>query len=410
MIVDTLPISKQQLGSAWGKYEILDLYSLPKICGLADNQLGTRMSSGGHLIGYFIGTLDLVNILGPFFGDSQFKQLTLIAALALIITIGITSWAVEERVLISRSKVDDDSFNFRQIIRDVILTSQSLPARIQAICNIQLWSWIGWFPFHFYSTTFVGEIYFRYDAPYNTKSSSDALGDIGRIGSMALVLFSGVNFIGALLLPQLVKSPDNEGFTSRPPVAIAGIVENFNKSKPDLLTAWIYGHILFTCTMIFTPFARSLRFATFLVATCGISWSLSSWAPATYMGMEVNRLSESRSSISLSSRIENGSMHNLSPLKEDRDTKGSEGEVSGLYFGILNIYTTIPQFIGTFISMFVFYILEPGKSPELVQDSPPNEYHSTEGPNAISVCLLIGAGSMIGAAFATRKLRDMYKE
>lgn len=55
----------------------------------------------GHLIGYGAGTLDLVSILGNLLGDSQFKQLTVIAALVILIAIGITSWAVEERVLIS---------------------------------------------------------------------------------------------------------------------------------------------------------------------------------------------------------------------------------------------------------------------------------------------------------------------
>lgn len=55
----------------------------------------------GHLIGYGAGTLDLVGIFGTFLGDSQFKQLTVIAAVAFLIAIGITSWAVEERVLIS---------------------------------------------------------------------------------------------------------------------------------------------------------------------------------------------------------------------------------------------------------------------------------------------------------------------
>jgi solute carrier family 45 protein 1/2/4 len=85
----------------------------------------------------------------------------------------------------------------------------------------------------------------------------------------------------------------------------------------------------------------------------------------------------------------------------------STGELSGLYFGILNIYTTLPQFLGTFISMIVFSILEPGKSPELASDADPSEHHGTDGPNAIAVCLFIGALSAVGAAWATKKLRDL---
>jgi solute carrier family 45 protein 1/2/4 len=90
----------------------------------------------------------------------------------------------------------------------------------------------------------------------------------------------------------------------------------------------------------------------------------------------------------------------------DKDVD-STGELSGLYFGILNIYNTLPQFIGTFISLIVFSILEPGKSPEL-SDADPSEHHATDGPNAISICLLIGAFSSLGAAYATKKLKDLY--
>ena len=59
------------------------------------------MVAVGHLIGYGAGTLDLVKVLGPFLGDSQFKQLTIIAAAFFIFAVGLTSWAVQERVLIS---------------------------------------------------------------------------------------------------------------------------------------------------------------------------------------------------------------------------------------------------------------------------------------------------------------------
>ena len=87
----------------------------------------------------------------------------------------------------------------------------------------------------------------------------------------------------------------------------------------------------------------------------------------------------------------------------------STGELSGIYFGILNIYTTIPQFIGTMLSTVVFAVLEPGKSPELAEDAPESEKHdpaaADAGPNAIAVVLFIGAIGAVMAIFATRKLR-----
>jgi solute carrier family 45 protein 1/2/4 len=373
----------------------------------------------GHLTGYIIGTMDLVKIFGPAMGDTQFKQLTLVSASALILSCGVTSWAVTERILISGRDADAPNKGIFEIIRHIFKTATSLPPRIQAICNIQLWSWIGWFPFYFYSTTFVGEMYFRYDAPHDVKQSKDALGDIGRIGSLALVVFSSVVFVGATILPILIKSPDEESFTKRPPAAIAGVLTNFNKYRPDLLTAWIWGHLLFSSSMILTPFAHSFRFATFLIALCGVPSALSAWAPSTFMGIEVNRLSAPASSyrrLSITSPLELTSSTTPSPLThlergplEEKGDNSSTGELSGLYFGILNIYTTIPQFIGTFISMIVFAILEPGKSPELAHDADPSEHHATDGVNAIAVCLCIGSLCTIGAAFATRRLRSLYR-
>lgn len=64
--------------------------------------------------------------------------------------------------------------------------------------------------------------------------------------------------------------------------------------------------------------------------------------------------------------------------------------------------------MATFISMTVFSILEPGKSPELAHDAHPSEHHGTDGPNAIAICLLIGAMSTVGAAYATKKLKELH--
>lgn len=136
------------------------------------------------------------------------------------------------------------------------------------------------------------------------------------------------------------------------------------------------------------------------------------------MGMEVNkltsddatyrRLSNAADGIELRNAVANSAdaIHIVEHGQDD-DTigTGSTGELSGIYFGILNIYQTIPQFIGSFISTVVFSILEPGKSPELATDAHPSEHHSTDGPNAISVCLFIGAIAACASFVVTRRLR-----
>jgi len=227
------------------------------------------MSSIGHMIGYAAGSIDLLQILGTTLGDSQFQQLTIIAAIAILGSTAVTCWAVTEKVLVM-PKGAEQSKSIVQVLRQILSTVRHLPPRVRAICWAQFWSWIGWFPFLFYNTTWLGETYFRYDAPPEARQSKDALGDMGRIGSASLFVYSCITFAGAFVLPLLVRSPDEGGFTQRPPRAIAGFVKKLNEKKPDLLTTWICGHLLFAAAMSLAPFARSFRFATFLVCLCGL--------------------------------------------------------------------------------------------------------------------------------------------
>lgn len=226
------------------------------------------MSSIGHMIAYGAGAVDLVSIFGKTLGDTQFKQLTVISTVALLGSTALTCWAVTERVLVV-SKPAKHEGRFK-VFRQIWSTLLNLPPRIQAICWAQFWAWIGWFPFLFYSTTWVGETYFRYDVPADARKSDDTLGAIGRIGSTALVMYSMITFAGAWILPMFVQSPEDNAFTHRPPQAIAGFLTRFNKVKPDLLTAWMLGHLMFAASMALAPFATSFRFATVLVCLCGM--------------------------------------------------------------------------------------------------------------------------------------------
>jgi solute carrier family 45 protein 1/2/4 len=382
------------------------------------------MGSVGHITGYTLGAVDLVKVFGASFGDTQFKKLTVIAALGMFTTSTVTCWAVGERVYVSGPADQIRGRGRLRIFRQIWSTLRNLPPRIQAICWVVFWSWIGWYPFLVYGSTWVGEIYFRYDLPDNLKDSKDALGDMGRVGSTALTFYSIVTFLSAWILPLCVVSPDDDhhistGLAKHLPTKVTEqvneLLEKFNKVKPNLLTTWFCSSILFAGAMCLAPFAANFRFATVLVAMCGMPWAITMWAPPTFLGVEVNKLSgqdgaggsyrrlSTESAIEMASHDPDGS--GLQRSEESPDS--SSRELSGIYFGILNIYTTLPQFVGTFISSIVFAVLEPGKSPELATDAHPSEHHSTDGPNAISICLFIGAISAVASAYATRRLMYM---
>ncbi|KAK5087986.1 hypothetical protein LTR05_002202 [Lithohypha guttulata] len=465
IIVDVLPTQQQQTGSAWA----------------------ARMAASGHVIGFMIGTLPLVDILPTWIGgDTQFKKMCLVATLGLWFAISTTCYAVQERVLLRRSE-DDSTSGITGVLASLWKRIWNLPPRIQMICWCQFWGWIGWFPFLFYSSTWVGETYYRYEHPekQNQSQGGDALGNIGRLGSLALVLFSVITFASSVLMPYFVRKPEDDDetgtgmngaskssrgrFTPRPPPSLSKtcqtilmrIYEKLSTYdyKPDLVTTWGLSNLAFALIMVWAPFVRSLAFATTLVALCGLPWAVSCWAPFAEMGIEINKLAHggnANGSISVTagaatnrgyvpvrpsmdiddedddielvetanrhvrsaSVVSSGVLH-LSHSHDD-GTSSSTGELAGIYLGVLNVYTTLPQFVGTFISWVVFSLLEPsrttvveeggggatsGTEGDVADDH--KKFLKLEGVNSIAVCLFIGAVCAVVAAEATRRLRKM---
>src|SRR5437879_2616201 len=105
-----------------------------------------------------------------------------------------------------------------------------------------------------YSTTFVAEVLKRYDtvALENLETSDDVLGDIARVGSMALVLFSCVSLAASVLLPWVVDSPESRKHVKKH-IAMSSL-ERFSEKiapyKPNLASTWIFGHIAYAFLML----------------------------------------------------------------------------------------------------------------------------------------------------------------
>lgn len=409
LIVDTLAREDQQTGAAWD----------------------ARMSASGHIIAYFIGTLDLVSFLPAWFGgDTQFKKMCVVAALALWTAVGTTCWAVGERVLLS-SDIPGDAESIGTVLSTLWTKMRDLPPRIRAICRVQFWSWIGWFPFLFYGSTWVGETYFRYE--HNEARDGpidDVLGQVGRLGSTALVLYSFITFGASLALPNLVQPAksnqrlEESKFTGRPPstflASIQAALKDLKEVRPRLVTAWIFSELFFAAVFMWAPFVRSLWFASMIVALAGIPWTVTVWAPLAEMGVEIDRLAHGQggaygpvSSAEVQDEDANELwQHNRESL-DDSIRRNDEipnlplgGKLSGIYLGVLNAYTTLPQFVGTAISWVVFSIFEPKRSTD------PEDAHKwldlkQTGPNAIGILLFVGAASAGLASWMAWKLRSI---
>ena len=56
-----------------------------------------------------------------------------------------------------------------------------------------------------------------------------------------------------------------------------------------LVTLWFFGHLLFAVAMLATIYVNTIAQGTVLIATLGISWTLTAWVPFAIIGKEVGR-------------------------------------------------------------------------------------------------------------------------
>lgn len=414
LIVDTLPESQQQLGSAWAG----------------------RMLGLGHVLGYFVGTVNLSQYLGTNLGATQFKQICVISGAAIIFCVSMTCFCVEERVLLSQSTRGAKSGGLT-MLSTILKITLRLPRKIRAVCWITFWSWFGWSPFFVYGTTWVGETYYRQNADKaaELQTTNDIVGEIARKGSLALVLFSMISFTSSIVLPFLISLPSDD--TTRYPIRntprpLPRINSLFQRYQIDITTAWGISQLAFAASMILAPFSTSFQSATTLIALCGASWAMYGWAPLAIMGEEINKSSPSTSTQPTNSRISEEYNVEMSLLSDDPLSMTEEAPslvienqqtgidadagMAGVYLGIHNIFATVPQFLATFVSMVVFSILEPGQSPELAasDDKLPSFADDTaetlgtsakSGLSGTAICLAIGAVFQLVAAAQSFRMR-----
>ena len=251
LIVDVLSFSEQQLGSAWAG----------------------RMLGLGTLCGYAVGTLDLSTYLGDTIGMSRTKQICVIASAVLLCCVTTTCGCIQERPL-SAPAADHVKKSTLELFVNIVKTALQLPKKMQALCWITFWTWIAWYPFHVYSSTWAGENYFLQNqrTQAELQGSTDVAGDLARKGSQALMLFSMISFLSSVLLPWIVLSPQNGETTlaGREAPGPRMVFKRGQRYRPDLATAWGLSQLLLSASLIWAPFPRSFVFCTFIIAFCGM--------------------------------------------------------------------------------------------------------------------------------------------
>lgn len=207
-----------------------------------------------------------------------------------------------------------------------------MPSTIRKVCHIQFFSWMAWFPFLYYSTTYVAEYHAgklqfmqslqvhlpqREDSELTTTEveiSQDAI----RFGTFASFLFSLVTFAYSMILPRILNKVRSHHTTAR----------KSRSCRIGVVQAWKWSHVYFFLLMLSTFFVHSDAQGIAVVALAGLSWALTLFAPFAIIGTELAARS------ALEGDESSGSETTISMNTEDR---------TGAVMGIHNVAISLPQ-------------------------------------------------------------------
>ncbi|KAG8527677.1 uncharacterized protein KY384_007830 [Bacidia gigantensis] len=247
------------------------------------------MTGLGNIVGYLFG----FGILPTSKVDlmSHFQILCLFASVLLSFTVGVTCISISEKPGSSSTRPGQKTKGLLTILRSLAQTYSGMPSTVRKVCHVQFLSWMGWFPFLYYSTTYIGEFYAAKvlsseDASVDPQAASDALFVPGkqsrisqeavRYGTFASFLFALVTFGFNLILPCLVN---RKGSRSR------SLQHKTTQSK--IVKAWKYSQGFFAILMFMTFIVNRLAAAVAIVAFAGFSWALTLFAPFAIISTEL---------------------------------------------------------------------------------------------------------------------------
>ncbi|TGO63551.1 hypothetical protein BCON_0012g00410 [Botryotinia convoluta] len=325
-----------------------------KACGYASAAAGI-----GSILGYTAGYVSLPKYL-PWLGDTQLKGLCLIASVALGSTVAVTCFTAKEKHFVDLD-ASSKKQSFAGNLRRIFSSTKTCPREIRKICMVQFFAWIGWFPFLFYITSYLGGLYeAEYTAISKKETPTLAFPTISslttsphsiRHATFIMILFALVALISNLTLPLFI-SPSSISSKDQKPTFISRLHIKFL----TLPRVWTFSHILTTLLTISTLLTSTFVSTSILVIFLGISWATTTWIPLALISTEISqsqhrfRSTTSTSSIPLSQIAQPAS----SSHKRNRTREPLQ---AGTIMGLYNMAIALPQIIAALQGSLVFWVL-----------------------------------------------------
>ncbi|KAL3446247.1 sodium/hydrogen exchanger 3 [Aspergillus insuetus] len=390
-IVDNAPAHQQDSANAWA----------------------SRLTGVGNIVGYIFGYIDLPKIF-PFLGHTRFQILCALASISLAVTLVISCLYIKERDPRLDGPPSSESLGVVAFFKQVFESIKNLPPQATKVCEVQIAAWVAWFPFLYYATTYIGQIYvnpiFENDGNLSEPDIDKAWDDATRIGTFALLIYAIVSFVANITLPIFVvptykaavsDDPDNYPETepclslerqSTSDIQVGLVSElhpHMSKDKPGrsgswnwvsklqipgftLRRAWLLSHLLFALCMFSTFVISSIQAATVVVGLVGISWALTLWAPFAFISTEIATINEEHRLRHRQSEMapydENTPSRSTQPDLAENDDDLEQGSFSssfkgkdeentaqaGIVLGLHNVAISAPQVVSSLVCSAIF--------------------------------------------------------
>jgi solute carrier family 45 protein 1/2/4 len=173
---------------------------------------------------------------------------------------------------------------------DIYANVRTLPPHIRAICMVQFFSWIGWFPVLFFSTVWVGEIYTLalvqagVDTASTTAESTTTTEEATLVGFTALLYSSLLGLATIIALPLLVA------FFQRRHKRHAHRLPGTRRRgfHIGLAEIWAFSLFLFGACMFATWFTQdSVDGSVAVIGLTGFCFAVSQWVPFSLLAEEI---------------------------------------------------------------------------------------------------------------------------
>lgn len=311
LIVDVCPPEQQSIASAWAG----------------------RFTSIGNILGYIVGSLQLGFI--PYDDEAwRFRFLSLFCVVVLLTTVSITAYFIREESPSEVTQEPKTGILPLRVLRNLKNGWAVMPSQSRRVCLVQFFAWMGWFGFLFYSTSYVGRLYFA-ESLRRGVENFDFLRDTGiRLGTFASLL-SALIALATIVIAPIITSSDSTVVLFENTLTMGQV-----RWWRQIHIIWTLSHLLYAFCTFCTLFVSSTKIEMFLIALTGVSWGVTQWAPFAILGKNIATWQAERD------------------LAFERGEQLSTSNQSGAIIGAHNAAISVPQILAALGSSVIFSILD----------------------------------------------------